>query len=72
MPIYAAQALGRYGKYGDNGSEHRGTRVVSGSVVGLNCTGFWLICNDNPLAVYELSGKLSPVNIINLRPGQLK
>jgi hypothetical protein len=50
--------------------EHCGTRVeeVSGEALSHMC--FWLICNDNPLAVYELSGKLSPVNIINLGPGQ--
>lgn len=50
--------------------EQCGTRVekASGEALGRMC--FWLICNDNPLAVYELSGKLSAVNNINLGPGQ--
>jgi hypothetical protein len=51
--------------------EHCGTRVETASGEGLSGMCFWLICNDNPLAVYELSGKLSPVTIINLGPGQL-
>jgi len=50
--------------------EHRGTRVERRSVEALSRMCFWLICNDNPLAVYELSGKLSTVTIINLGPGQ--
>ena len=49
-----------------------GTRVVTGVWAGLNGMEFGLIRNDNPLAVYELSGKLWPVAIINLRSGQLK
>jgi hypothetical protein len=50
--------------------EHCGTRVEKTSGEVLNHMCFWLICNDNPLVVYELSGKLSPVTIINLGPGQ--
>ncbi len=48
----------------------RGTRVEKASCRALSGMCFWLICNDNPLAVYELSGKLSAVTNINLGPGQ--
>ena len=50
--------------------EQCGTRVEKASTEALSRMCFWLICNDNPLAVYELSGKLSAVTIINLGPGQ--
>jgi hypothetical protein len=50
--------------------EQCGTGVEKASVEALSRMCFWLICNDNPLAVYELSGKLSAVTIFNLGPGQ--
>jgi hypothetical protein len=56
----------------ETAADHCGTRVEKPSGEGLSGMCFWLICNDNPLAVYQLSGKLSPVTIINLGPGQLK